>query len=98
MSECKFCEGKVIHSHSIPVKNGIRTLHEISKILFGREDPDEDEDEEYGPLAVCDGVRLVHGNKMRFDTSSQEYVPHELEISYCPFCGKELKGEENNAG
>ena len=96
MSECKFCEGKVVHSHSIPVKNGTRTLHELVHLVFGSEDSDED-DEDYGPLAVCDGVRLVYGNRMRFDTSSQEYVPHELEISYCPFCGKELKGEDKNA-
>ena len=96
MSECKFCEGKIVHSHSIATRNGFRTMHEMVNSLFGREDPDEDEN--FGPLAVCDGIRLVNGNKMRFDTSSQEYLPHELEINYCPFCGKELKGEENNAG
>jgi len=94
-NNCKFCAGKIVHSHSIATKGGYRTMHEMVNMLFGKEDPDEDE---YGPLAVSDGVRLVYGNRMRFDTSSQEYVPHELEINYCPFCGKELKGEDKNAG
>ena len=45
-----------------------------------------------------DGVHLKYGNCLYFDSSSHEYAEQAITIKYCPFCGAELKEEEENNG
>ena len=79
---CLFCQGKPISG--TPVGNGIDTFHTmISKIFGGHEEQDQ----------LNNGIQLLRGNVLCADSSSMEYNPIEIEINYCPFCGRELKGE-----
>ena len=87
MNECKFCLGKPINSYS--VGNGIKTMSEmISSFMFivdstlGRKDDEE--------TKLSNGIMLVDGNKMHVDNSAREYDPVEIEINYCPMCGRKL--------
>lgn len=85
MSNCKFCEGKVIKAHEYG--EGIKTMKTMFNSLLGL---DNDYDESY---RAEDGVMLNSGNVLSFDNSSGEYAEMFIEINYCPFCGKKLERE-----
>ena len=40
------------------------------------------------------GIMLKNGNMLCFDNSAGEYAELAIDINYCPFCGKELKGAD----
>jgi len=85
MSNCKFCEGKVIKAHEYGER--IKTMKTMLNNMLGF---DEDYDE-YDRAE--DGVMLNSGNVLSFDNSSGEYAEMFIEINYCPFCGKKLERE-----
>ena len=89
---CRFCDGLPVSSMS--VGSGIKTMHEMIQgfmSIFNEQEPKESDE-------LCNGVILVDGNRMQFDSSAMEYDPQEIEIYYCPFCGTALypkNGEED---
>ena len=38
-----------------------------------------------------DQLRVIDGNVMEFDSSGGEYVPGQIAINFCPFCGRKLE-------
>ena len=85
MSNCKFCEGKVIKAHEYG--EGIKTMRSMFSSLMGlSNDYDESDRAE-------DGIMLNNGNVLSFDNSSGEYAEMFIEINYCPFCGRKLERE-----
>ena len=85
MSNCKFCEGKVIKAHEYG--EGIKTMKTMLNAFLCNQDEDEEFDR------AEDGVMLNSGNVLSFDNSSGEYAEMFIEINYCPFCGRKLERE-----
>ena len=90
MNRCRFCDGLPVGS--ISDGDGIKTMHEMIQgflsVVYG---PDEEKKE---PDHLQNGVMLVDGNQMLFDSSAMEYDPQKIEINYCPFCGTALYPEK----
>ena len=91
MSDCRFCNGNVIKAGSM---NGYPTMEmALNRFMnvfsiefcFGQE---KDE-------TLSLGIQLQHGNRLCWDSSSREYATLDVEIQYCPFCGKELHREQD---
>ena len=84
--DCRFCCGKPVKAE-VTVGEGIKTMSMMLDMMIGGSS-----DKHSGHLK--DGIQLESGNILCFDSSSREYVPLGIRICYCPFCGRELKPEE----
>ena len=79
---CEFCEeGNKIKAEY--KGNGITTARNTICSIFGYFNED------------AFNVAYIENGKMFVDNSSGEYAELGFKINYCPFCGKEVKGEEN---
>lgn len=77
---CDFCEnGKRVKAEY--KGSGITTCRNMIDVLFGGFSEDAFE------------VAYIENDKMFVDNSSGEYAELGFKISYCPFCGKELRKE-----
>ena len=92
MNDCDFCNGKIIDAEGTD-GDGIRTMSTMLDSLWGMIGGTREKEEKH---KLMDGIQLRYGNVLMFESSSGEYVPQGLEIKYCPFCGVELKAEEND--
>ena len=86
MSDCKFCNGKIIKADGDGLernatKNMLGGL--VSVVEMNRE-PQKEHSNANG------GIMLKDGNILAFDNSSGEYTEMKIQIHFCPFCGKEL--------
>lgn len=86
MDRCRFCQGKVVRSDFF-YGSGLYTTRMMTGLWDGRKEQEDDTD-------VLEGIQLKNGNRMIFDSSSGKYVRLGIEIKHCPFCGCELKKEE----
>ena len=79
---CDFCEhGKMIKAeHQM---EGTKTMPFMLALLFGDDDGDAFD------------VAWIDGNRMFVDNSGAEYAALGFEIKYCPFCGAEMRGDED---
>ena len=84
MNDCTFCDGKIIKAN---ISDGIKAKRTMMDGILSIERMDNDKKES---LSYC-GIRLKGGNKMAFDNSSGEFEELQVEIRYCPFCGRELE-------
>ena len=84
---CPFCNGVQINGEY--VGEGIMTVNMIMGSLFGSEDTSENETD------CSNGIILKGGNVLFFDNSAQEYASLGIKIRYCPFCGRELKSDDD---
>ena len=85
--DCPFCNGVQIDSEYIG--QGTMTFNTFLGSFFGSEDTSKTETE------CSNGIILKRGNILLFDNSAQEYAALGVKIRYCPFCGRELKEEED---
>ena len=77
---CDFCEnGKRVKAEH--KGEGIMTCKNMIDIMFGGLSKDAFE------------VAHIENDEMFVDNSSGEYAELGFKISYCPFCGKELRKE-----
>lgn len=77
---CEFCEnGKKIKAEY--KGSGVTTCMNMIDIMFGGFSEDAFE------------VAHIENDEMYVDNSSGEYAELGFRISYCPFCGKELRTE-----
>lgn len=83
MNSCPFCNGEVIEPDS--VCDGLPTIGMTIDRLsaaFG-----------FTPKksSRCSlGIQLQGKNRLCWDNSAREYALLDVEIRYCPFCGREL--------
>ena len=89
MEECMFCSGAVIKPTDVLGSNrNMAMAIEMFGNAFG-----------YKPLksrnqeTCTNGIQLQNGNRLCFDNSGREYAMLDVEIRYCPFCGRELEYE-----
>lgn len=86
-SKCRFCSGNNVPAE-YTIGDGFKTMGMMIGMLsgmFGNEDE---------PERLYNGIQLQSGNMLCFDNSAREYVPLGIRIGNCPFCGRELKPEE----
>lgn len=83
MNECKFCGGDLIPVERFG-ENGFRPMSVNLFFITGTYP------ENYGIT-----LKKQEGHVfLCFDNSCGEYCEGQIEIKYCPFCGKELKAQE----
>lgn len=86
MNNCKFCNGEVIEPGS--VGDGFQNMSMMIDRLqyaFGFEAKSQ-------TFGYCkNGIQLQNGNRLCWDNSAREYALLDVEIRYCPFCGRELE-------
>lgn len=85
MKECRFCNGEVISGESIG--DGIPTALMAIDSLASAFEFGEKKNKE----SCEDGIQLRSGNRLCWDNSSREYATQDVEIRFCPFCGKVLE-------
>lgn len=83
MNDCRFCNGDVIEAEYCG--DGFKTMGMMLDVLMARFGSGKKESEE-----CKNGIQLQNGNRLAFDNSACEYATLEIEIMYCPFCGREL--------
>lgn len=83
MNSCPFCNGEVIKYSSMNGYPTMQTAIENMLSMFGGQ-PKHDE-------RLSMGIQLQDGNRLCWDSSAREYAVCDVEIRYCPFCGKELE-------
>ena len=82
-SKCDFCDGHTINCQCI--YSGTVTMKNRMRYMFGKVVDSSKED----------GIWMEDGNYLAYDSSSGEYAPQGIRINYCPFCGKQLLGDDN---
>jgi len=87
-TDCRFCNGEAISCDD--VGEGIQTMSmmvdAMFENLFGYTEKKKND-------YLKNGIQLQRGNRLCFDSSAREYAVLDIEIRYCPFCGKELEPE-----